>query len=185
MELCYNFALCQSVDWNLDYKTCRLNTRSATVYPSLRVTTPRTIHVDSEHFPDEVSGDCFNHTCDNTSMCVSGNCVPVLEGRTCDSPPEIPNTEQPSPPGLFPVGYTYNYSSCLDGHEPSGELYTTCQDNGQWTTALFRCIVDQDCTAILYKNLSLLGQDGVYTIYPDGFGIQVYCDMTTELGGWT
>ncbi|XP_061176192.1 fibrinogen-like protein A [Saccostrea echinata] len=118
-------------------------------------------------------------------MCISGNCVPVLEGRTCGSPPVVPNTEQTSPSGPFSVGYTYNYSSCLEGYEPSGELYTTCQDNGKWTPALFRCIADQDCAAILKKNSSKRGVDGVYTIYPDGYGIPAFCDMTTEHGGWT
>ncbi|XP_062593593.1 fibrinogen C domain-containing protein 1-B-like [Saccostrea cucullata] len=41
-----------------------------------------------------------------------------------------------------------------------------------------------DCSEILKRNPSRKGQDGVCVIYPDTRR-EVYCDMTTEEGGWT
>ncbi len=78
------------------------------------------------------------------------------------------------------VGVEIEYHKIKSGssykNSIAGELYANVQGGGLTN-------LEKSCKDILSRGLSR--GDGLYAIYPEGAGIQVYCDMTTDDGGWT
>ncbi|XP_078324259.1 uncharacterized protein LOC111119614 [Crassostrea virginica] len=139
MEMCISYPMCRSIDLNREIGECRLQVKSSVTDPGLLVSTPNTFHMDKEHFPQTLMDNvCQTLSCDNKTMCRGySGCVPVLDGKTCGSPPSVPNAGA-IPAGPFPVGHTHNYT-CNVHYTPVHESYTTCQENGKWSNVLFRC----------------------------------------------
>lgn len=68
----------------------------------------------------------------------------------------------------------------------NSSLYVTEQISSGEVIQIQLCnITYSDCNGILEKNPSLKGKNGVYNIRDSNKAKTVYCDMTTDNGGWT
>lgn len=120
--------------------------------------------------------DCAPNPCLNGGTCADGvntftcTCAAGYTGTTCET--DIDDCE-PNP--------CLNGGACTDGVNS----HTCTCANGY---------SDENCTVppsscLAIKSANDAAADGVYTIDPDGAGgiapFSVYCDMTTEGGGWT
>ncbi|PIK47765.1 Zonadhesin, partial [Apostichopus japonicus] len=82
------------------------------------------------------------------------------------------------------VDESYQCSSHATCDTRSGVRKCYCNPNYEGDGETCTSVLPKDCHE-LYVSGTL--SDGVYTIYPDGWsrGIQVYCEMESNGGGWT
>ncbi|XP_066027298.1 fibrinogen-like protein A [Pocillopora verrucosa] len=121
-------------------------------------------------------------------------------GKTC----ELSDQSKATAPNDFVLrkGVTYYEPTTQIGGNGPGCASASCQNGGTcvdecWNPRMFTCECRQDYKGVFCEKhsgvrscqqLKTLGanQNGIYKINPDGQGvINVYCDQTTDGGGWT
>ncbi|XP_056003559.1 ficolin-3-like [Ostrea edulis] len=156
----------------------------------------------------EVTDHCVSSPCQHGGNCTSGSttyscqCADGYKGNKC----EVIDHCASSPcnhGGNCTSGETTFSCQCADGYKGSKCEDTDycasspCQNGGNCTSGQttfvckckdgfvgYTCDV-KSCMEILQSNISLVGQDGIYQISVGGHERKVYCDMTTDGGGWT
>jgi len=124
--------------------------------------------------------------CDDTDAAVNPDAEEVCDesDNDCDG-----LTDDDDPDG--PEGGTFTIDADGDGEGAvNGATVEACEAPSGYAESDEDCADDDasrtvcaSCLEILDAGLS--GGDGLYDVSPDGAEIEVYCDMTTDSGGWT
>ena len=69
-----------------------------------------------------------------------------------------------------------------DVRQQASEIYARTNISA---TPIDPAIRSRNCKGIQKNNAQYANQSGTYNVYPNGVAMAVYCDMTTDGGGWT
>jgi len=84
---------------------------------------------------------------------------------------------------LFAIGVGYFLTqTSQDVRQQASQVYSPLSIS---STAIDPAVRSRNCKSIQKNNTEYAAQSGTYKIYPNGNALTVYCDMTTDGGGWT
>ncbi|XP_048733890.2 ficolin-1-like [Ostrea edulis] len=179
---CEAYAMCLSINFNRKMLMCELNSQKKNE-SLLLVDDSDFIYKDLPGIFDYRDKKCGNGSCNQHSKCVqtrSNNSVCIAIG--CAEPvPDLKNG-QIAEKSFSPPSVTFE---CNPGHKGVSTNTITCPPGGKWSSLPYRC-EPVDCEAIVNDDANMTSRDAVYRIYHDPLTSRdVYCDMTTDGGGWT
>ncbi|XP_070552347.1 ficolin-2-like [Ptychodera flava] len=176
---CLHQQSCLSINYNTETKRCDVNDAAGRTNPDDVKT-----EADSMLFEvwEELSNPCEEHECNFLETCQPTEESPT--GYACVQN----NCTDPGTPlyghqsGGNQHGDTLTFS-CDVGYTLDGASGIVCS-NGLWSDPLPVCRSFADCAEVLAFGFTV---DGIYYIKPAGVAspVEVFCDMTTEGGGWT
>jgi len=124
---------------------------------------------------DNVLNKSVGEVCDDGNMSNLDVCTNTCKASACDDKIQSGTESDVDCGGAC-------MAKCGDG-----KMCGKSTDCGSGNCAMNKCAIAISCQQI--KTGSLMAPDGIYTIDPDGAGmgasIKVFCDMTTDGGGWT
>ncbi|XP_070552317.1 uncharacterized protein [Ptychodera flava] len=181
---CAKMSTCRSIDYSKEQQVCQLSRGSVGNTPDM-VQYEDSVRYEVVNTLNEASANpCANQPCNPGEICQATceayDCVPPVPTCADCTNPGTPLNGQQS--GGFQHGDTVTFS-CDVGYTLDGASSTDCSD-GSWTDPLPLCRSFPDCGAVLAFGFI---SDGIYYIKPAGLAapVQVFCDMTTDGGGWT
>ncbi|XP_060581715.1 fibropellin-1-like isoform X1 [Ruditapes philippinarum] len=150
---------------------------------------------------------CINGTCVDMLNDYTCNCYHGFEGRHCNIS-SSPCKSNPCQHGQCFASKTGYYCSCEDGFggnqcnisnyycksNPcihgtclSGNIDYTCSCSEGYLGKNCDVTNATDCYDILHRNIGKVNSNGVYnvTLWRSKVVKEIYCDMATDLGGWT
>ncbi|XP_070552316.1 uncharacterized protein [Ptychodera flava] len=181
---CAKMSACRSIDYSKENAVCQLSRGSVGNTPDL-VQYQDSVSYEVVGATYEISTDsCVNQPCNPGEICQATceayECIPQVPTCANCTNPGTPLNGQQS--GGYQHGDTVTFD-CDVGYTLDGADSAVCT-NGLWSDPAPQCRSFADCGEVLAFGFT---SDGVYYIKPAGLAVpvQVFCDMTTDGGGWT